>query len=32
MRALGYRLCAISSDQTLPRAAARSELAAGRPG
>ena len=32
MRALGYRLCAISSDQTRLRAAARSELAATRPG
>jgi 4-hydroxy-2-oxoheptanedioate aldolase len=30
MRALGYRLCTISSDQNLLRAAARSELAAAR--
>jgi 4-hydroxy-2-oxoheptanedioate aldolase len=32
MQALGYRLCTISSDQTLLRAAARSELAAARAG
>lgn len=32
MQALGYRLCTISSDQTLLRAAARSELAAARSG
>jgi 4-hydroxy-2-oxoheptanedioate aldolase len=32
MLALGYRLCTISSDQTLLRAAARSELAAARAG
>lgn len=32
MLALGYRLCTISSDQNLLRAAARSELAAARPG
>ncbi len=31
MQALGYRLCTISSDQNLLRAAARSELAAARP-
>jgi 4-hydroxy-2-oxoheptanedioate aldolase len=30
MQALGYRLCTISSDQTLLRAAARAELAAAR--
>jgi 4-hydroxy-2-oxoheptanedioate aldolase len=32
MQALGYRVCTISSDQNLLRAAARSELAAARPG
>jgi len=32
MRGLGYRVCTISSDQNLIRAAARSELAAARPG
>jgi 4-hydroxy-2-oxoheptanedioate aldolase len=32
MQALGYRLCTISSDQNLLRAAARGELAAARPG
>jgi 4-hydroxy-2-oxoheptanedioate aldolase len=32
MQALGYRLCTISSDQNLLRAAARNELAAARPG
>ena len=32
MLALGFRLCTISSDQTLLRAAARSELAAARAG
>jgi 4-hydroxy-2-oxoheptanedioate aldolase len=32
MQALGYRLCTISSDQTLLRAAAQSELAAARAG
>ena len=32
MLALGYRLCTISSDQTLLRAAARSELGAARAG
>ena len=32
MQALGYRLCTISSDQTLLRAVARSELAAAQPG
>ena len=32
MLALGYRLCTIASDQTLLRAAARSELAAARAG
>jgi 4-hydroxy-2-oxoheptanedioate aldolase len=31
MQALGYRLCTISSDQNLLRAAARGELAAARP-
>ena len=32
MQALGYRMCTISSDQNLLRAAARRELAAARPG
>jgi 2-keto-3-deoxy-L-rhamnonate aldolase RhmA len=32
MQAFGYRLCTISSDQTLLRAAARSELASARAG
>ena len=32
MQALGYRLCTISSDQTLLRSAARSELAAAQAG
>ena len=32
MQALGYRLCTISSDQTLLRSAARTELAAARAG
>jgi 2-keto-3-deoxy-L-rhamnonate aldolase RhmA len=32
MQALGYRLCTISSDQNLMRAAASRELAAARPG
>jgi 4-hydroxy-2-oxoheptanedioate aldolase len=32
MQALGFQLCAISSDQTLLHAVARSELAAARAG